>query len=238
MSVNDSSLELLDKWGCPLDPEMLVLALTHRSFAHERQGTSHNERLEFLGDAVLQLIVTEHLYAKYPDHPEGHLAKMRAATVSQGALAHAARRIGLGEYILLGKGELKSGGANKDSILSDTVEAMIGATYLCQGMEVTKKIVLDLVSDLLERALERGAGMDWKTSLQELLHETKEDDVVLEVSWKGPDHNRVFQALALQNHKVIGEGRGSSKKIAEHAAAKEALFFLREKHQITKPLGF
>lgn len=106
--MNRDSAALLKNWGCEIDPELLIVALTHRSFSHEREGVPNNERLEFLGDAVLQLIVTERLFKRYPDHPEGHLAKMRAATVSQTALAHAARRINLGQFILLGKGEDKT----------------------------------------------------------------------------------------------------------------------------------
>ncbi|WP_227712864.1 ribonuclease III family protein [Nanchangia anserum] len=156
MTARAARDQLLTAWGIDIDPEMLILALTHRSFANERGKIPTNERLEFLGDAVLQLIVTERLYLAHPDHPEGHLAKMRAATVSQTPLALVARSINLGDYLLLGRGEEKTGGRDKDSILSDTMEALIGATYLCHGLEPTRAIVEHHLADLLATALERG----------------------------------------------------------------------------------
>ncbi len=230
--------KLLSKWGIELDPEMVVLALTHRSFAHEQDGLPTNERLEFLGDAVLQLIVTERLYRSYPSHPEGHLAKMRSATVSQEPLASVARNIGLGDYILLGRGEEKTGGREKDSILSDTVEALIGATYLCHGLEATREVVENLLKDLLDHALERGAGMDWKTTLQELTGQLGVHSVEFAVTGTGPDHNRRYSARAVLGDREIGFGKGRSKKVAEHEAARQAVMNLRDEHGITTPLGF
>lgn len=230
--------ELLTRWGIDLDPEMVILALTHRSFAHEQDNLPNNERLEFLGDAVLQLIVTERLYKTYPSHPEGHLAKMRSATVSQPALARVARDINLGEFILLGRGEEKTKGREKDSILSDTVEAMIGATYLCHGLEATRKVVENLLQDLLDHALERGAVMDWKTTLQELTGQLGVRSVEFAVEGTGPDHDRRFTARALIGDRVIGSGKGRSKKVAEHEAARQAVMALREEHGVTTPLGF
>ena len=230
--------ELLTRWGIELDPEMVVLALTHRSFAHEQDNLPNNERLEFLGDAVLQLIVTERLYQTYPTHPEGHLAKMRSATVSQPALARVARDINLGEFILLGRGEEKTKGREKDSILSDTVEAMIGATYLCHGLEATRKVVENLLQDLLDHALERGAVMDWKTTLQELTGQLGVRTVEFSVEGTGPDHDRRFTAQALIGDRVLGSGKGRSKKVAEHEAARQAVMALREEHGVTTPLGF
>lgn len=230
--------ELLTRWGIELDPEMVILALTHRSFAHEQDNLPNNERLEFLGDAVLQLIVTERLYQNYPTHPEGHLAKMRSATVSQPALARVARDINLGEFILLGRGEEKTKGREKDSILSDTVEAMIGATYLCHGLEATRKVVENLLQDLLDHALERGAVMDWKTTLQELTGQLGVRNVEFAVEGTGPDHDRRFTARALIGDRVIGSGKGRSKKVAEHEAARQAVMALREEHGVTTPLGF
>ncbi len=230
--------ELLARWGIELDPEMVILALTHRSFAHEQDNLPTNERLEFLGDAVLQLIVTERLYLSYPSHPEGHLAKMRSATVSQPALAKVARDINLGEFILLGRGEEKTRGREKDSILSDTVEAMIGATYLCHGLEATRKVVENLLQDLLDHALERGAVMDWKTTLQELTGELGVHAVEFAVEGTGPDHDRRFTAKALIGDRILGSGKGRSKKVAEHEAARQAVMTLREEHGITTPLGF
>ncbi|WP_415504373.1 ribonuclease III family protein, partial [Actinomyces slackii] len=143
---------LVYRWGPGIEPELLDLALTHRSWAHENGGLPTNERLEFLGDSVLGIIVTEHLYRTHPEVPEGQLAKMRAATVSEQALAAAGRDLGLGEFIKLGKGEALSGGRDKDSILSDTVEALIGATYLTHGLETTRTVVIRLVSRFLESA--------------------------------------------------------------------------------------
>ena len=230
--------ELLTRWGIDLDPEMVILALTHRSFAHEQDNLPNNERLEFLGDAVLQLIVTERLYKTYPSHPEGHLAKMRSATVSQPALARVARDINLGEFILLGRGEEKTKGREKDSILSDTVEAMIGATYLCHGLEATRKVVENLLQDLLDHALERGAVMDWKTTLQELTGKLGVRTVEFAVEGTGPDHDRRFTARALIGERVLGSGKGRSKKVAEHEAARQAVMTLREEHGVTTPLGF
>ena len=230
--------ELLTRWGIELDPEMVILALTHRSFAHEQDNLPNNERLEFLGDAVLQLIVTARLYKTYPSHPEGHLAKMRSATVSQPALARVARDINLGEFILLGRGEEKTKGREKDSILSDTVEAMIGATYLCHGLEATRKVVENLLQDLLDHALERGAVMDWKTTLQELTGQLGVRTVEFSVEGTGPDHDRRFTAQALIGDRVLGSGKGRSKKVAEHEAARQAVMTLREEHGVTTPLGF
>ena len=188
---------LLFRWGESIDPELLDLALTHRSWAHENGGLPTNERLEFLGDSVLGIIVTERLFRAHPEAPEGQLAKMRAATVSEPALAAVARDLGLGEFIKLGKGEALSGGRDRASILSDTVEALIGATYLT-------------------------AGLDWKTSLQELTAAHSMGLPTFEVDGVGPDHNRSFSARAIIDGVAMGEGEGRSKKIAEHAAAEAA----------------
>ena len=152
---------LVYRWGPSIDAGLLDLALTHRSYAHENGGLPTNERLEFLGDSVLGIIVTEYLYRTHPEVPEGQLAKMRAATVSEPALAAVARDLGLGEFIKLGKGEALSGGRDKDSILSDTVEALIGATYLTHGLEETRTVVTRLVSRFLESAHpRRGPGLE------------------------------------------------------------------------------
>ena len=143
---------LLNRWGIKIDPKLLELALTHRSWAHEQGGLPTNERLEFLGDSVLGLVVTEELYERFPGVSEGQLAKMRSATVSEPALAQIAQQLGLGEFILLGNGEAITGGREKASILSDTVEAMIGATYLTHGFTATRPVVQVLVSGFLNRA--------------------------------------------------------------------------------------
>jgi ribonuclease-3 len=212
---------LLEKLGVHLDPELLVLALTHRSFAHEAGGIPTNERLEFLGDTVLGLVVTEALYRRHPDKSEGELAKMRAATVSQRSLAAVARHLDLGGYVLLGKGEMRTKGFEKDSILSDTVEALLGATYLSHGLETARELVHRLVDDTLERAADLGAGLDWKTSLQEAAAGRGFTAPVYVVTGEGPEHARRFTAQVTAGP-VIGLGEGTAKKHAEQAAAEEA----------------
>ncbi|KAE8764414.1 ribonuclease III [Georgenia thermotolerans] len=213
---------LLQALGTTIDPELLVLALTHRSFAHEAGGIPTNERLEFLGDSVLGVIVTEYLYRHHPGVPEGDLARMRAATVSQRALAEVARDLALGEFILLGRGELVTGGREKDSILSDTVEALIGATYLCHGLEHTRAVVERLVGHLLTQAERLGAGLDWKTSLQELAAARGLGSPSYVVTGTGPDHARTFTAVVELAGAEAGSGVGSSKKLAEQNAAEDA----------------
>ena len=213
---------LVTRLGTSLDGELLVLALTHRSFAHEAGGIPTNERLEFLGDSVLGVVVTEHLFRAHPDVSEGELAKMRAATVSQRALAGVARDLGLGEYILLGKGELTTGGREKDSILSDTVEALIGAIYLSHGLEHTRGVVENLVGTTLGQAARLGAGLDWKTSLQELTAEHGLGMPTYTVAGSGPDHARSFVAAVLIDGTERGHGAGTSKKLAEQRAAEDA----------------
>ena len=214
-----SADRLIEKLGVQLGPELLVLSLTHRSFAHEAGGIPTNERLEFLGDSVLGLVVTEALYRRHPDLSEGDLAKMRAATVSQRALAVTARTLDLGRYVLLGRGELLTGGPDKDSILSDTLEAVFGAVFLAHGLEVARVLIERLVGPTLDIAAHLGAGLDWKTSLQESAAELGLGAVVYDVDGTGPDHARTFTARALVGDQVRGIGTGSSKKLAEQGAA-------------------
>ncbi len=217
-----SPAQLLDTLGVDLDGELLVLALTHRSFAHEAGGIPTNERLEFLGDSVLGVIVTEALYRRHPDSPEGDLARMRAATVSQRALAQVGKTLGLGQFILLGKGESRTGGAQKDSILSDTVEAIIGAVFLSHGLERTRTFVHSLVDPLLTDAARLGAGLDWKTSLQEIAAAHDVGVPRYESVSRGPDHARIFVSEVLFDDVVFGTGEGTSKKLAEQLAAEQA----------------
>ncbi|WP_315098071.1 ribonuclease III [uncultured Cellulomonas sp.] len=226
-----AAAELLEKLGVHLDPELLVLALTHRSFAHEAGGIPTNERLEFLGDAVLGLVVTERLYRTHPGLPEGALAKMRAATVSQRALAVVARDLDLGSYMLLGKGELSTGGRDKDSILSDTLEAVFGAVYLSHGVESARTLVERLVGPSLEAAAGLGAGLDWKTSLQELSAAMGLGAPSYEVVGEGPDHSRTFTARAMVAGVPRGTGIGAAKKLAEQDAAADAYRTLAALHQ-------
>ncbi|AEE46563.1 ribonuclease III [Cellulomonas fimi] len=213
---------LVEKLGVHLDPELLVLALTHRSFAHEAGGIPTNERLEFLGDTVLGLVVTESLYRRHPEQPEGALAKMRAATVSQRALAGVARELDLGAYVLLGKGELATGGADKDSILSDTLEALFGAVYLAHGLETARVVVDRFVGPTLDAAAALGAGLDWKTSLQELSAALGLGAPSYDVVGEGPDHARTFTARAVIAGEPRGAGSGPAKKLAEQHAAEDA----------------
>jgi ribonuclease-3 len=199
----------------------LVLALTHRSFAHEHGGLPTNERLEFLGDSVLGVVVAETLYRRHPDVAEGDLSRMRAATVSQRPLAAVARTLNLGQYILLGKGEQRTGGGEKDSILSDAVEALIGATYFSHGLDVTRDLILRLLGPTLDTAAGAGAGLDWKTSLQEAAAARGFAAPVYEVEGEGPAHARHFTATVTAGT-VTGVGEGTAKKYAEQAAAEQA----------------
>lgn len=210
--------ELTEKLGVEIDPELLVLALTHRSWAYEHGQAPHNERLEFLGDAVLGQAVTVQLFTQHPELEEGALAKRRAAVVSTIALAEIARGIGLGEHLLLGRGENQTGGRDKDSILADAMEAVIGATYVAEGPDAATALVLRLVEPLLADTARYGAAMDPKTSLQELSARRGIGVPVYTVVSAGPDHDRVFTATVTVGD-VARSGTGSSKKQAEMAAA-------------------
>jgi ribonuclease-3 len=212
--------ELCADLGVPqLDADLLDRALTHRSFAYENGGLPTNERLEFLGDSVLGVVVTEALYRAHPDLSEGRLAKLRAAVVNARALADVARTLGLGAHILLGRGEESTGGRDKSSILSDTVEAVIGAIYLDQGFAVAGDVVHRLFDPLMAAAADLGAGLDWKTSLQELAADLGlgVPEYILEDS--GPDHEKTFVARVRVGESVYGHGTGRSKKEAEQQAA-------------------
>ena len=215
--------DLLHALGDPnLDAGLLDRALTHRSFAYENGGLPTNERLEFLGDSVLGVVVTEALYTAHPDLTEGQLAKLRAAVVNARALADVARTIGLGEHVKLGRGEEITGGRAKSSILSDTVEAVIGAVYLSGGFEAAGNVVHRLFDPLMAAAAGLGAGLDWKTSLQELSaeHSLGVPEYVLEDS--GPDHAKTFTAQVKVGSGLYGQGTGRSKKEAEQQAAETA----------------
>lgn len=209
---------LTDKLGVDIDPELLSLALTHRSFAYENGGIPHNERLEFLGDSILGQAVTVHLFLAHPDLDEGALAKRRASVVSTVALAEVARSIGLGEHIRLGRGEDQTGGRDKDSILADTMEAVIGASFLSAGAEASTALVLRLVAPLMADPDRYGAAMDPKTSLQELAARLTLAPPTYSVEAEGPDHHRLFTATVTVGD-VSRTGTGSSKKQAEMAGA-------------------
>jgi ribonuclease III len=215
--------DLRDALGTPLlEPELLDRALTHRSFAYENGGLPTNERLEFLGDSVLGVVVTDTLFRAHPDLSEGRLAKLRAAVVNARALADVARTIGLGKHIKLGRGEESTGGRNKSSILSDTVEALIGAVYLSGGFESANEIVHLLFDPLMEEAAGLGAGLDWKTSLQELSAEHSLGVPEYVIEDEGPDHEKTFTAQVRVGPTLYGHGTGHSKKEAEQEAAETA----------------
>ena len=214
----DSVLEALD---VVIDPVLRELALTHRSYAYEHGQGPHNERLEFLGDAVLGLVVTDYLYNAFPDMPEGQLAKLRAATVSAASLAEVAQQLGIGRLILLGKGELTTHGRDKTSILADTTEALIGAAWLtCQ--DGARRLVSYLFDPIVDHAATLGAGLDWKTSLQELAAELGFGVPEYEVSESGPDHDKHFVAWVRLGARKFPQGEGRSKKHAEQWAARNA----------------
>jgi ribonuclease-3 len=205
--------------GLVLDPDLLLRALTHRSYAYENGGLPTNERLEFLGDAVLGLVVTDALYTRHPDLPEGQLAKLRAAVVNMRALAGVARELDVGRHVLLGRGEETTGGRDKASILADTLEALIGAAYLSHGIDATRDLVHRLIGPLMESSATLGAGLDWKTSLQELTASHGLGVPSYLISEDGPDHAKSFQASAIISGVVRGTGNGRSKKAAEQQAA-------------------
>ncbi len=213
--------DLLDALGVELPGELLTLALTHRSYAYEHGGLPTNERLEFLGDAVLGLTVTDELYHRHPERPESDLAKMRAGVVNTQALAEVARSLtdqGLGAHLLLGRGELKSGGMDKSSILADSLESLLGAIYLHSGIDAARQVILRLFSELLDA----GGLLDWKTSLQELAAARGLGAVSYRVSATGPDHKREFTAVVVLMDTEYGSGVGRTKKEAEQKAAEQA----------------
>jgi ribonuclease-3 len=211
-----------------LDAGLLERALTHRSFAYENGNLPTNERLEFLGDSVLGLVVTDTLYRTHPELPEGQLAKLRAAVVNMRALADVGRTLRLGDFVRLGRGEESTGGRDKTSILADTLEAVLGAVYIDRGLSTAAALVHHLFDPLIEEAATMGAGLDWKTSLQELTATAAMGVPEYAVSETGPDHQKVFTAVAQVAGRAYGEGNGRSKKEAEQEAAATAWRRLRE----------
>ncbi len=204
------------------NPGLLRLALTHRSVSSEDSTRQDNERLEFLGDAVLQLVVTDLLYRSRPELPEGQMAKVRASVVSRPTLAEVARQLDLGSFLELAPGEEATGGREKDSILADSLEAVIGAVYLDGGLEAARGLILRFwEAKVAERAKEPGIK-DYKTRLQEVLARTG-NRPDYEVEGTGPDHQRRFTAVVSAEGRILGRGAGRSKKQAEQAAAREAL---------------
>ncbi len=222
-AAEDTVEHLSKHLGVSFDPEMLRLALTHRSYAFEQDGLPTNERLEFLGDAVLGVLVTDYLYKTFTNEAESELAKKRASIVSTVALAHVARKFDLGRYIFLGEGEIRTHGGNKDSILADTFEALVGATYLHAGFEAAWTIVQRHVIPLLDDEKIMGAGKDWKTLVQMAVDQRDLGPIEYQVEGTGPDHNRTFSATLVVAGKAYATAQAKTKKDAERLAAWQSL---------------
>ena len=212
------------------DLPLFRLSITHKSFANEHpdRGQGHNERLEFLGDAVLDFIISDLLVEKFPHHSEGDLSKIRAGLVSESGLAEISRELGLGPTILMGRGEEKSGGREKNSILSDALEALIAAIYLDSrsrsDTEEIRRVISHIFAGRIERVAEAVGGEDFKTELQELVQKRYKDTVIYRItSEAGPDHEKMFEAAVVFRDQEYGRGMGRSKKQAEQEAAKTAL---------------
>ncbi len=222
--VSSDRTDLCERLGYTFgDPKLLELALTHRSWCAEFPAAESNERLEFLGDAVLGLAVTDELYGSFPDQSEGELAKVRAAVVSSPSLAEVARTVNVGPHLLLGRGEDSSGGRDKSSILADAMEALIGAVYLDGGWTASHELVLRLLGEQIVDVTKAGPGSsDYKTRLQELVAHLGFLPPEYAVQGSGPDHDKRFQARVTVNSIVQGTGEGTSKKQAEQFAAEQA----------------
>lgn len=208
------------------DKHILSLALTHSSYANEHKlgKFEYNERLEFLGDAVLEFLVSRYIFEKYPELPEGELTKLRASVVCEGSLAKKAVDIHLGDFLYLGKGEELTGGRTRESILADAFEAVIGAVVIDGGIENTEKYVMGLMTDVISSVRNSFMLMDYKTRLQEEIQKSSKEPVAYAiVKESGPDHGKLFEAEVSHSGSVLGSGTGRSKKEAEQAAAKNAL---------------
>lgn len=206
---------------------LLDIALTHTSYAHESKlhpKPIHNERLEFLGDSVLSLIVTTYMYKNYPKMNEGNLTKLRAYLVCEDSLAKYSKKIGIGKYLKLGKGEIISGGRERESILADAFEAVLGSYYIDQGLEKATEYLLNMMIDELKKVAEVGVWKDYKTRLQEIVQKEGSVEITYELQGEhGPDHEKMFDTAVFVNGKLLGRGTGKSKKEAEQNAAQLAI---------------
>lgn len=230
MNSADESLKAkLAHLQVDLSDQAIDLALTHRSFAYESGGIPTNERLEFLGDSVIGLVITEELYRRFPEMDESGLSPLRSGVVSTRALAQVARTLGIGKEVRIGKGEEVTGGREKNSILADSLEALIGAIYLEHGLAKAEGAIISLMQDAIEEAISRGATLDGKTSLQELVAARGEGSPEYEISESGPDHAKEFQATAIVAGERVSAGRGRSKREAEQEAARLAYQILLER---------
>ena len=218
------SLDALGKsLGVEIEPQLLELALTHRSYSYENGRGPNNERLEFLGDAILGFLVTAHIHDHFSDMDEGNLTKLKNAVVSAPALAQAASSINLGEYLLLGKGEIQTGGREKMNLLADTFEAILGAAYVSKGLEAARTIVDQHILPLLDSAEDLLLSADPKTTLLESMQQQGKAVPVYQTTHEGPDHDRTFFANLLIEGQVIASASGRSRKQAETNAAIKAL---------------
>jgi ribonuclease-3 len=226
MKTNDrnAARTFLQEQSIPCqDLDLLATALTHPSYAQESNLVTNNQRLEFLGDAVLSFVVAEYLYTHYPQQAEGELTKIRARVVCEPALSKVAGQLKLGKYLLLGKGEEKSGGRNRQSILADAVEAVIGAVYLDQGFETARKFILENLEEDI-RKTEAGDHYDYKSRLQELVQGKNRENVTYSILEEtGPAHDRTFVAGVFYQDRLLATGEGHSKKEAQQCAASKVL---------------
>jgi ribonuclease-3 len=218
------SLDALGKaLGVEIEPQLLELALTHRSYSYENGRGPNNERLEFLGDAILGFLVTSHIHDHFSDMDEGNLTKLKNAVVSAPALAQAASSINLGEYLLLGKGEIQTGGREKMNLLADTFEAVLGAAYVSKGLEAAKTIVDQHILPLLDSAEDLLLSADPKTTLLESMQQQGKAAPVYQTTHEGPDHDRTFFANLIIDGIVVASASGRSRKQAETNAAIKAI---------------
>jgi ribonuclease-3 len=225
---------LVTRLGVEIEPKLLEQALTHRSYAYENGRLPNNERLEFLGDAVLGFVVTAHIHQKLKKLPEGELTKVKNAVVSARALALVAAELGLGEFLRLGRGEEQTGGREKTNLLADAFEAILGAAYVSNGLEAAQAIIEKFVYPMLENPDELRENSDPKTTLQERTQALGKGAPSYNTTHTGPDHERTFFAQVIVDEKVLGEGTGRSKKLAETDAAIIALAKLVDAKPVVK----
>ncbi len=212
--------------------DLLIQAFVHRSFLneHRRLIKEHNERLEFLGDSILGLIIAEFLYQKLPNHPEGELSRLRSQLVEAGMCSHFANKLELAPFVLLGKGERMNDGRGRTTILADLIEALIAAIYLDGGFEVARQVFLGLFQNDIETAI-REPGKNWKAKLQDWAQKNRQMTPIYKVvSETGPDHSKYFVVVAMIGEEALGQGEGLSKKIAEQAAAEASINQIEQTH--------
>ncbi|CAK7009448.1 MAG: Ribonuclease 3 [Peptostreptococcus russellii] len=208
--------------------EYIQIALTHSSFANEHKQFKYNERLEFLGDSVLGLVISDYLFNERKDLPEGKLTKLRANVVCEESLSRVAKKLDVGNFLFLGKGEKICGGRERDSILADATEAIIAAIYLDGGIECAKDFILSNLRDVISNTVDGNIFRDYKTILQEIIQKKNGKLSYRLVEENGPDHNKEFEMVVKSGHTILGQGRGRNKKEAEKEAAKNALINMGE----------